>query len=100
MIETLYSYHTGDTTKIERVVEDSGVRINVLTLAVGAAADPHPTPDDAHMIVSKGTLSVALGDQESVTYSEGSIIKIPAHTMMKLANGGSTVLRVFVIKQQ
>ena len=59
MIETVYTYHTGDTTKIERVVEDCGIRINVLTLAVGAAADPHPTPDDAHMIVSTGTLSVA-----------------------------------------
>lgn len=99
MIETVYTYHTGDTTKVERVVED-GVRINILTLAVGEGADPHPTPDDAHMIVAKGTLKVALGDQEFHTYSEGSIIKVPAKTMMNLTNGGTTVLRVFVIKQQ
>ena len=100
MIETVYSYHTGETTKVERVVEDGGVRINVLTLAVNEAADPHPTPEDAHMIVSKGTLKVALGDQEFTTYSEGSIIKIPANTMMNLTNGGNSVLRIFVIKKQ
>ena len=100
MIETVYAYHTGENTKIERIVDDSGVRINVLTLAVNAVADPHPTPEDAHMIVAKGTLKAALGDQEFQSYSEGSIIKIPAKTMMNLQNGGDCVLRVFVIKQQ
>ncbi len=99
MIEKVYTYHTGDTTKVERVVED-GVRINILTLAVNEGADPHPTPDDAHMIVAKGTLKVALGEQDYHTYNEGTIIKIPANTMMHLTNGGSTVLKVFVIKQQ
>ncbi|NCB01277.1 MAG: hypothetical protein EOM67_03810 [Spirochaetia bacterium] len=100
MIETVYTYHTGDNTKIERIIEDGGVRINLLTLGAGEGADPHPTPDDAHMIVAKGTLNVALGEQDFHTYEEGTIIKIPANTMMNLKNGGSTVLRVFVIKKQ
>ena len=100
MIEKVYQHHTGDTTKVERIVDDSGVRINLLTLAIGESADPHPTPEDAHMIIAKGTLKVAFGDQDFHTYSEGNIIHVPENTMMNLQNGGESVLRVFVIKQQ
>ncbi len=100
MIETIYHFHTEESTKVERIVDDSGVRINHLVLVKGAGADPHPTPDDAHMIVTKGTLSIALNDQESHEYGEGSIIKIPAKTMMNIKNNGEETLHVFVIKAQ
>jgi quercetin dioxygenase-like cupin family protein len=100
MIETVYNYHNQESTKVEMIVNDAGVRINHIVLIKGGAADPHPTPDDAHMIVTKGVLSISLADQEPHTYSEGSIIKIPSGTMMHIKNGGEETLHVFVIKAQ
>ena len=100
MIEKEYSFNTGDETTIERIVEASGVRINKLTLAAGEGAPAHPTPEDAHMIVVKGTLSIALGDQEPHEYETGKIIGIPGGTMMSITNNSTETLHVFVIKQQ
>lgn len=100
MIEKEYSFNTGDDTLIERIVEDCGVRINKLTLAAGEGAPAHPTPDDAHMIVTKGVLSIALGDQDPHQYEAGKIIRIPGGTMMAISNNGMESLHVFVIKNQ
>ncbi|MDC7244290.1 MAG: cupin domain-containing protein [Sphaerochaetaceae bacterium] len=100
MIEKVYGFHTQESTKVEMIVNDSHVRINHLVLTAGDQADPHPTPDDAHMIVTRGVLSIALGDQEPHNYEEGNIIKIPAGTMMHIKNGGDETLHVFVIKAQ
>jgi len=52
------------------------------------------------MIVTEGTLSIALDDQEPHDYHEGSIIGIPAGTMMSISNNRETTLHVFVIKLQ
>ena len=100
MIETQYSFNTADETTIERIVEDFGVRINKLTLAGNQSAPAHPTAEAAHMIVTEGTLSIALDDQEPHDYHEGSIIGIPAGTMMSISNNRETTLHAFVIKLQ
>ncbi len=100
MIEKEYSFNTGDNTTIERIVEDCGVRINKLTLAEGEGAPTHPTPDDAHLIVVKGTLSIALAEQEPHLYEAGKIIRIPGGTVMTINNGGEGSLHLFVIKNQ
>ncbi|MBN2858636.1 MAG: cupin domain-containing protein [Sphaerochaetaceae bacterium] len=100
MIETHYSFNTTDETTIEKIVENFGVRINKLTLAGNQSAPVHPTSEDAHMIVTSGTLSIALDAQEPHDYHEGSIIGIPAGTMMSIHNNHETTLHVFVIKRQ
>lgn len=100
MIEKTYLFNTTDETSIERIVEDYGVRINKLTLAAKQSAPAHPTAEDAHMIVTSGTLSIALDNQEAHEYPQGSIIGIPAGTMMSIQNNRDTTLHVFVIKRQ
>ena len=100
MIEKTYRFNTTDETSIERIVEDYGVRINKLTLAGKQSAPAHPTAEDAHMIVTSGTLSIALDGQEAHEYPQGSIIGIPAGTMMSIENKLETTLHVFVIKRQ
>ena len=98
MIETTYSYNTADKTSIERLVNTAGVVINHLGLAAKEAVNPHVTPDHAHMIVVRGDLSIKLNDQDAHTYGEGSIIGIPAGTLMAIANNGEEALHLFVIK--
>ncbi len=100
MIEKVYSFFTGDEMNIDRIVEDCGVRINKLTLPAGGGAPAHPTPDDAHMIVARGTLTIALADQEAHSYEEGKIIRIPGGTMMQISNKGDSTLHLFIIKAQ
>ncbi|MGI6467076.1 MAG: cupin domain-containing protein [Sphaerochaetaceae bacterium] len=99
MVETLYEFSLKEATVVEQIVKEYGVRINHLSLAEGEKVDPHPTPDTAHMIVTQGTLAIKLNDQERKNYSAGTIIGIPANTMLDIVNGGKGVMHLFVIKK-
>ncbi|MDD4218759.1 MAG: hypothetical protein PHR10_01040 [Sphaerochaetaceae bacterium] len=98
MIETLYTFSTDDTTRVERIVNQPCVRINHLSLAQGESVDPHPTPEAAHFIITRGVLGLKLNDQEQKSYPEGSIIAIPAKTMLAITNLGQETMHLFVIK--
>ena len=98
MIETLYTFSIEDATRVERIVDRPGVRINHLSLATGESVDPHPTPEAAHFIITRGTLGLKLDDQEQKRYSEGTIIAIPAKTMLNMTNLGEETMHLFVIK--
>jgi len=98
MLETLYTFSTEDVTRVERIVDNPGVRINHLSLAKGESVDPHPTPEAAHFIITKGVLGLKLNDQEQKQYPEGSIIAIPAKTMLAITNLGEETMHLFVIK--
>ncbi|OHD30936.1 MAG: hypothetical protein A2Y31_11285 [Spirochaetes bacterium GWC2_52_13] len=98
MIEKVYSYSVADATAVERIVGGPDVRINHLSLAAGESLDPHPTPEAAHMIVTRGVLGITLNDQEQHRYGEGSIVAIPANTMLGIANSGDVTMHLFVIK--
>ncbi len=98
MIETLYTFSTEDATCVERIVNGPGVRINHLSLAKGESVDPHPTPEAAHFIITRGILGLKLNDQEQKRYSEGTIIAIPAKTMLDITNLGEETMHLFVIK--
>ncbi len=99
MIEKVYSFSTADETAVERIVNENGTIINYLSLAKGEKVDPHPTAEAAHMIVVRGTLAIKLNDQERHSYSEGSIIGIPANTLLDITNGGDQTMHLFVIKR-
>ena len=98
MIETLYTFSTEDATSVERIVEQPDVRINHLSLAKGESVDPHPTPDAAHFIITKGVLGLKLDNQEQKKYSAGTITAIPAKTMHNMTNLGEETMHLFVIK--
>ena len=98
MAEKVYTYSTEDVTAVERIVDNGKVRINHLSLVGGESVDSHATPDAAHFIVTKGTLSLKLNDREEVQYPEGSIIAIKADTMLAISNRHTTTMHLFVIK--
>ena len=50
------------------------------------------------MIVTRGVLGITLNDQEQHRYGEGSIVAIPANTMLGIANSGDVTMHLFVIK--
>lgn len=98
MLENTYEFSTADVTTVERIVSADGVRINHLSLAQGQSVDPHQTADSAHMIITKGVLGLTLDDQEQHSYPAGSIVGIPAGTMLGIANIGEGTMHLFVIK--
>ncbi len=100
MIEKTYAYSTADATTVERIVAEGGVRINHLSLAEGQSVDPHKTAEAAHMIVTKGVLGLSLDDRQQHRYPEGSIVGIPAGTLLGIANVGEGTMHLFVIKAQ
>ena len=100
MIETIFNFSVEDKTTVERIIAQQGLRINHLSLAKGDSIDPHTTNEAAYMIVTKGILALTLNDQEQKRYPEGTIIKIPANTLLGIANKGSGTMHLFVIKTE
>ena len=98
MIGKNYTYSTKDETAVERIVAESDVRINHLSLVEGGSVDPHRTAEAAHMIITRGVLGLTLDDREQGRYPEGSIVGIPAGTMLGIANIGEGTMHLFVIK--
>jgi quercetin dioxygenase-like cupin family protein len=98
MIENTYVFSTADETAVERIVAGPGVRINHLSLAEGQSVDAHRTAEAAHMIITRGVLGLKLDEQEEHRYPEGSIVGIPAGTMLGISNIGEGTMHLFVIK--
>ncbi|MDD3942467.1 MAG: hypothetical protein WCY74_07330 [Sphaerochaetaceae bacterium] len=100
MIEKTYAFSTADATAVERIVATGDVRINHLSLAEHASVDPHKTAEAAHMIITKGVLGLTLDSQEEHRYPEGSIVGIPADTLLGIRNLGEGTMHLFVVKTQ
>ncbi|MFA5513626.1 MAG: hypothetical protein WDA17_01760 [Sphaerochaetaceae bacterium] len=99
MIEKLYKFNTEDVNSVERIVNTNGLRINHLGLIKGEIVTPHVTEEAAHMIITHGILTLKLDDQDPKEFPAGSIIEIPAKTLLGISNFGSTTMHLFVIKK-
>lgn len=98
MIEKLYSYTVTDSKTIERIIDDENVSINHMVLNRGEALPVHDANSHVYMIVSRGTVSLSLAEQETREYGHGSIINIPYGTRMYVRNEAEPVVELFVVK--
>ncbi len=98
MVEKQIIYTLSQEKVIERLVEDDNVAINHMVLRKGEALPLHHANSNVYMIVVRGAVTLALGDQELHVYSAGSIVLIPYQTKMDVSNQSEAVLELFVVK--
>lgn len=98
MIEKKHDFTKTDSKHIERVLEDERLGINHMVLPTGEALPLHNANSNVYMIVSRGTISLKLDEQEQHDYPTGSILVIPMGTLMNVFNCEDDVAEIFVVK--
>jgi quercetin dioxygenase-like cupin family protein len=98
MIENKFTFTFADQKLIERVIEDDNVAINHIILGKGDALPEHYSNSNVYMVVIRGNITLALGDQEKHMYPAGSILTIPYNVKMNVSNQNEDVLEFFVAK--
>lgn len=98
MLEKQYNFNESDIKLIEKIVDDENVNINHMILPKGDRLPEHFSNSNVYMIVIRGTISLQLGEQETVSYPCGSIVNIPFNVKMNVFNQYDEVLEFFVVK--
>ena len=50
------------------------------------------------MIVARGTVTLALDEQEEHSYTKGAILNVPYKTKMNVFNKNEEILELFIVK--
>lgn len=89
----------GATPKtIEKVIHDENVHFNHMLLNKGEGLPIHFSNSTVYMAVMRGTLTIALGDQEAQIYEAGTLLKIPFNIQMDVQNKHDALLELIVVK--
>ncbi|MDP3058179.1 MAG: cupin domain-containing protein [bacterium] len=99
MIEKVFQFTAMPEGKlIERVIDDENVVINHIILLPEDSLPEHYSNSNVYLIITKGELSISLGEQPTKQYPTGNMVHIPVNTKMRPHNRGSGVLEFFIVK--
>lgn len=98
MIEKVYKMTLGDDKLMEKVIMDENIHYMHMVFNKGQGAPEHFSNAIVYMTVVRGTLSIALGEQEINRYEKGTVLNIPFNTKMNIQNLDDEVLEIFVVK--
>lgn len=98
MIEKNFPYTLAESKTIERVLDEEAIAINHMILPQGDRLPEHDANSHVYMIVTRGTISLQLDDQEAHHYGAGSILNIPFKTRMNVINTHEETAELFVVK--
>jgi quercetin dioxygenase-like cupin family protein len=98
MIEKVYNMTYGDTKTVERLIMDENLHYIHMIFNNGEGLPEHFANSNVYMTVIRGTLSIALGDQEIHEYKQGSVLNIPFKTKMNVGNRHDETLELIVVK--
>ena len=98
MVETVFNFSTGNDKAIEKVVMDENLHYMHMVLNNGEGLPEHYTNSNVYMAVVRGTLSIALNEQELHEYGRGTLLKIPHKTRMNVKNLHQDTLELTVVK--
>ena len=98
MIEQTYHLNRTDGKTVERILIDENISYAQMILPQNEGPPVHNTDSTVYMTVIRGTLSIALGDQEMHHYEAGTLLKIPNGTKMNLKNLHPASLELIVVK--
>lgn len=98
MIEKKYSLYSGEEKTIEKVLLDENLHYLHMVLPQGEGLPEHNTNSVVYMTVIRGRLSIGLDNQEIREYEEGTLLKIPYDTKMKVRNTQAQTLELIVVK--
>jgi len=98
MIEQVFKISTTDEKVIEKVIMDDLVNYLHLVFGKDDGLPEHVSNANVYMTIVRGTLSIALGDQEVHIYEGGTVLKIPIDTKMNVKNRHDSVLELIIVK--
>jgi quercetin dioxygenase-like cupin family protein len=98
MIEKVFNLSTGNDRIIEKVIMDENLHYMHMVLNKDEGLPEHFSNSNVYMTVVRGTLFIALDEQEIHEYSAGSLLKIPFKTKMNVKNLRAETLELIVVK--
>ncbi|PKM58187.1 MAG: hypothetical protein CVU98_02380 [Firmicutes bacterium HGW-Firmicutes-3] len=98
MIEKVYKMTHGNERMIEKVIQDENVHYIHMIFSKEEGLPEHFSNSTLYMTVLRGTLSIALDEQDIHRYEGYSILKIPFNTKMNVKNLDEEVLELIVLK--
>lgn len=98
MIEQIYEMNFTDDKLVERVIQDENIHYIHMVFGQNEGLPEHFSNSTVYMTVLRGTLSIALGEQEVHRYEAGTVLKIPVNVKMNVGNKDAEVLELIVVK--
>ena len=98
MVEKHYACTKAEEKVIERILEDDNAAVNHMILPKGTGLPEHHANSNVYMIVTQGTVTLRLDEQESHAYAAPSVLTIPFKTKMNVRNEHDGLLELFVVK--
>ncbi len=98
MLAKLFTYTVEEKDLFENILKDDNLMLNHVIIESGKFFPKHPTDAHVYIIVVKGELSIALGDQSQKTYKKGQVIEVEKGIESVLGNGSDGFTECFVIK--
>ncbi len=98
MVEKVFTLSTGNDKIVEKVIMDENLHYMHMVFNKDEGLPEHFSNSNVYMTVVRGTLSIALDEQEIHEYNAGSILKIPFQTKMNVKNLHSETLELIIVK--
>ena len=98
MVEKVFTLSTGNDKIVEKVIMDENLHYMHMVFNKDEGLPEHFSNSNVYMTVIRGTLSIALDEQEIHEYNAGSILKIPFQTKMNVKNLHSETLELIIVK--
>lgn len=98
MIENVYKLTLTNEKTVERVLMDENLHYMHMVFNRGEGLPEHHANANVYMTVLRGTLSIALDEQEAHEYEAGTLLKIPFQTRMNVKNLREETLELIVVK--
>ena len=98
MIEKVWNWSTGDETAVEKVLFDENLHYIHLIFNGEGGLPEHYSNSNVYMTVLRGTLSIALDEQDYHEYGKGTLLKIPFETKMNVKNLHEDILELLIVK--
>ncbi len=98
MVEEVFKLSRGNKKAVEKIVFDENVHYLHMVFNQDEGLPEHYSNSNVYMTVIRGTLSIALDDQEIHQYEDGTLLKIPYQTKMNVNNLHAETLELIVVK--
>ena len=98
MIEKIFKMTNSNEKTIEAVIQDEHLHYMHMILNKEEALPVHFSNSNVYMTVLRGTLSIALGEQETHEYPSHTVLRIPEGVKMNVRNLHDETLELTVVK--
>jgi len=98
MVEQKFNLSRRNEKVVEKVIFDENLHYLHMVFNKDEGLPEHYSNSNVYMTVTRGLLSIALGDQEVHEYEAGTLLKIPFQTKMNVKNLHSETLELIVVK--